>query len=94
MKFKVHHNIIFLIIITCLIALMIHPSIFQWANRIEPWILGIPFSAFWLILLNFCICGTFIVWYYTDTVKGNIDIDIEQATEEELNELLGRGGRK
>ncbi|MEW9673372.1 hypothetical protein [Ammoniphilus sp. 3BR4] len=92
MGLKVHHNIIFLLISGFLLALMIHPSVFEWYNRIDPWVLGLPFGTFWVIFCNLCICGTLIVWYYTDSVKGEFDVDIEPATEEELNEWRGRGG--
>lgn len=91
MKLKVHHSIIFLLITGFILALIIHPSIFNWYNRIEPWVFGLPFSTFWVIFWNLCICVTLIAWYYTDSVKGELDVDIEPATEEELNEWLRRG---
>ena len=51
-------GIIFLLFATVLI-----PPVFGLFNRLDPWVLGMPFLQFWLLVVNFgsCVCLT-IMW--------------------------------
>ncbi|MFD1707489.1 hypothetical protein ACFSCZ_12215 [Siminovitchia sediminis] len=89
---KINHNVIFVLILAAMVSLIVHPTPFGWANRIDPWVLGIPFVMFWVILICTLMCGVMILWYLVDLKKGNIDIDIEPATEEEMNSWNPKGG--
>lgn len=83
------HTIFFLILLTFLIALIVHPFFFNWSNRIEPWVLGVPFVMFWLLFVSTLICLAMIAWYITDSITGNLDLDIEVASEEEMKSWKG-----
>lgn len=88
---RLNHNVVFVIIQGGFLSLMVLPPFFKWANRVEPWIFGLPFVTFWIILLCLCMCFTMIAWYYVDAKKGNIDIDIEPATEEKMKKWKYEG---
>lgn len=86
---RFNYNIIFVIILCFIASLMILPPIFKLANRIEPWILGLPFAVFYIVFLCLSMSVVMIIWHYVDTKKGNVDVDIEKATEEEMKSWKG-----
>lgn len=90
---RLNHNVLFVIILCAIVSLMVVPVLFKWANRIEPWVLGLPFATFWIIFLCLCMSFTMIAWYYVDSIKGYVDIDIEKATEEEMNKWKFEGDK-
>lgn len=77
------HTIVFTVICISVLLLGILPWTFEWTNRIEPWILNLPFSLFCLIILNVIVCILMAVWYRVDSIKGHLDFDIDEAKEEE-----------
>jgi len=56
-------RVILLGIIVVLFATVLLPPVFGLFNRVEPWILGMPFLQFWLLVVTFgsCIALT-ILW--------------------------------
>lgn len=88
---RLNHHFIFTIIQLSILSLMIFPPFFKWANRVEPWVFGLPFITFWIIFLCLCMSFMMIAWYYVDSRKGYLDIDIDQATEEEMNNWKSEG---
>jgi len=90
---RLNHNVLFVFILCAIVSLMVVPVFLKWANRIEPWVLGVPFVTFWIIFLCLCMSFTMIAWYYVDSIMGYVDIDIEKATEEEMNNWKFEGDK-
>ena len=70
-------NVLFFCYYCVIIFLMCFPGPFDWANRIEPWVLGIPFSSFYLFLCSGLICAGLIFQYFVEGRSGELDIDVE-----------------
>ncbi|MGG1661296.1 hypothetical protein [Brevibacillus sp. NRS-1366] len=77
-------TLLFSSVFIALIMLISFPGLFDWSNRIEPWVVGVPFVMFWHLFLALCIALLMAVWYFTDSINGDLDIEIEEATEREL----------
>lgn len=43
-----------------LMATLVVPPIFKLVNKIEPWILGLPFFVFWIVVINITIATILI----------------------------------
>lgn len=82
-------NIFFSSLFLLFIFLACFPGVFDWSNRIEPFVIGFPFSYFWQILMNFFIFATLIVWYLVDSYHGDLDLEVEPLTDEELKARRG-----
>lgn len=67
---KSKHSVVYTVILIGLIMLVSFPGFFDWANRIEPFVLGLPFVMFWVLSICFCMCLVMAAWYYTDSIKG------------------------
>lgn len=72
---------IFVSLILATTALSTVPFIFTWANRIEPWLLGLPFAFAWHIGLALLNALLFACWYLSDSRNGVLDVDVT-ATEQ------------
>lgn len=88
---RFNYNFIFVLILIGIVSLMVAPPIFKLVNRVEPWVLGLPFVTFWIILMCLLMSVTIFIWHYIDNIKGNLDIDIERATEEEMKSWQSEG---
>lgn len=75
-------NLIFLIYYSVIIILMTFPGPFDWANRIQPWIVGLPFSIFYLLSLTLLLIVGTIVQYKIEDRLGELDIEVEQIDED------------
>lgn len=64
---------IFIIILCMLLSTIAFPPFFKIFNRISPWILGIPFSAFWIFLVCILMSLTLIVWFIIENKRGDLD---------------------
>lgn len=53
------------------------PGLFDWSNRIEPWVLGQPFMGFWQLFLVAVWVGIFIIQFMVEDRRGDLDIDVE-----------------
>jgi hypothetical protein len=69
-------NIIFLIYYSIVIILIAFPGPFDWANRIEPWIIGLPFSMFYLIFMVALLAIGVIAQYLVEGRLGELDIEV------------------
>lgn len=67
---------IFVVLILSTTALSTLPFFFNWANRIEPTLLGLPFAFLWQIGLS--LLGAFFLacWYLSDSYSGALEIDV------------------
>lgn len=70
-------NTVFGCFYVLLAFLVASPIVFSWSNRIEPWVLGLPFVYFWQILIISIWIITFWVHYWVESVRGDLDVDIE-----------------
>jgi hypothetical protein len=62
---------LYFVLLTLLATL---PQVFDWSNRISPWILGMPFSIFWQLLIAVSFSVGLIVWYVADDRSGDLDV--------------------
>lgn len=90
---RINHNVFFVITLLAILSLMIAPPIFKHVNRIEPFVFGLPFVTFWIVIMCLSMSFTLIAWYIVDLLKGELDIDIEVATEEEKKSWETKGGK-
>lgn len=63
----------FLILISLLFSTLLFPPIFNKINKIEPWILGLPFVQFWVILVVVLVSVSLIVWYVIEDKRGELE---------------------
>ncbi len=70
---------LFCIAIGVNIALASFPGIFDWSNTIKPWVLGMPFAAFWQLLLSTLAIACFAIWYLIEDKRGSLDDDVPEA---------------
>jgi hypothetical protein len=73
-------DLLFLSYYLIIIFLLTFPGPFDWSNRIQPLVLGIPFSVFYLHLGVALMCGGLIVQYLIEDKMGELDIDMDQLT--------------
>ena len=64
----------FALYFTVITVLVSAPGPFDWANRIEPFVLGLPFSIFWVLFMAFLSFVGFFAWYALDAKNGDLDI--------------------
>ncbi|WP_153720899.1 hypothetical protein [Sporosarcina cascadiensis] len=81
MKYK---NTIFVTYYSVISILMAFPPFITWANRIEPMIVGLPFSMFYLFSLVGLMSVGIIVQYIVEDRLGELDVtvDMPEQTEE------------
>lgn len=82
-------NLLFSGLFILFIILTCFPGIFDWSNRVEPFVIGMPFSYFWQILMNCFIFATLITWFLVDSKYGDLDLDVEPLSNEELEARRG-----
>ncbi|MFD1707849.1 hypothetical protein ACFSCZ_14075 [Siminovitchia sediminis] len=82
---------LFVILFIVLYSFLSLPGLFDLANRIEPWVLGVPFVMFWTLFLSFLICCLMISWYIVDAKNG--DFDIDEVEESEIMDFEERRAR-
>lgn len=73
MNFK-YLRYIMLFIIGFLFISMIFPPLFSVFNRIEPWVLGMPFLQFWILVFGFGVSIAMLILWKIDGI-----IDKEEA---------------
>lgn len=74
-------NIFFLVYYSVLIILMTFPGLFEIANRIEPWILGLPFIVFYLFMCVGLLCAGLLCQYLVEDKIGELDFTAEALEE-------------
>ncbi|KQL43993.1 DUF3311 domain-containing protein [Brevibacillus choshinensis] len=65
-------TITFFIICWLLLSTLVVPPIFRLFNRIEPWVLGMPFVQFWMLFVILVISILLIVWYKVEEKRGEL----------------------
>ncbi|ALS22571.1 hypothetical protein [Paenibacillus naphthalenovorans] len=69
-----------------LISLSCFPVLFDWSNRIQPWVFNIPFSMFWQLMLISGMCLLLLIWCIADAWSGDLDVEIERMPKENNEE--------
>lgn len=64
-KYIVRKRILYTIV-AFLILTLVFPPLFSEFNRIEPWIMGMPFLVFWVFVINVVIALILILLWRTD----------------------------
>lgn len=88
MKLKVHLQIYFrevstlkrttvtllFLVFNCVVfSTLVFPPFFKYFNRIDPWVLGLPFSQFWIIVVVILVSSSLIVWYLVESIRGELE---------------------
>ncbi|WP_338472571.1 hypothetical protein R4Z10_07460 [Niallia sp. XMNu-256] len=55
---------------------MTFPGVFDWANKIEPWILGLPFAIFYLFLCIALLGTGLCIQFFIESKLGELDIEV------------------
>ncbi len=55
---------------------MTFPGLFDLANRIEPWVFGLPFSMFYLFLCVALLCAGLCIQFFIESKLGELDIEV------------------
>lgn len=66
------------VILTLLAAL---PGPFDWANRIDPTLGGMPFAMVWQFSIAALFSLGFVAWYFVDARSGDLSLDTEVIQE-------------
>ena len=82
-------NIIFLIYYSLITICMTFPGLFDLANKIEPWILGLPFAIFYLFLCIALLCTGLCIQFFIESKLGELDIEVTPIDNSNV-----RGGEK
>lgn len=53
-------------IVAFLVLTLVFPPLFSVFNRIEPWVMGVPFLVFWVFVINVVIAVILILLWKTD----------------------------
>lgn len=53
-------------IVALLVLTLVFPPLFSLFNRIEPWVMGVPFLVFWVFVINVVIAVILILLWKTD----------------------------
>ena len=53
-------------IVAFLVLTLVFPPLFSSFNRIEPWVMGVPFLVFWVFVINVVIAVILILLWKTD----------------------------
>ncbi len=64
-----------LFIIGFLFFSLIFPPLFSVFNRIEPWVLGMPFLQFWLLVFSFGVSAAMLVLWKIDGILDREETD-------------------
>lgn len=62
----------FFIICWLFMSTLVVPPIFRLFNRIEPWVMGMPFVQFWVLFVILAISIVLIVWYKVEEKRGEL----------------------
>ncbi|MDN7245632.1 hypothetical protein QWY16_09175 [Planococcus shenhongbingii] len=73
---KSKKNGIFLIYYSVITACMTFPGLFDLANTIEPWVIGLPFSIFYLFSCVALLCTGLCVQFFVERKLGELDIEV------------------
>ncbi|RLL43940.1 hypothetical protein D8M04_13645 [Oceanobacillus piezotolerans] len=69
-------NIIFLIYYSLITICMTFPGIFDLANKINPWVFGLPFVIFYLFLCIALLCAGLCIQFFIESKLGELDIEV------------------
>ena len=79
---KKRKNVLFITYYAFVMILIAFPGPFDWANRIEPWVIGLPFSIFYIISVILLLAVGMIIQYFVEDWLGELDIEIEPLNED------------
>lgn len=65
-------TLLFYLFCWLMLGTLVIPPVFRIFNRIDPWVLGLPFVQFWVLLVILVISLTLIVWYKTEEKRGDV----------------------
>lgn len=77
-------SIVFILYYSVVTICMTFPGIFDFANRINPRIVGLPFSAFYLFVCVGLLFVGLIVQYRIEDKTGELDLEVEYSGNEEI----------
>lgn len=63
----------FFIFCWLVLSTILVPPIFKFFNRIEPWVMGLPFVQFWILTVIVLLSITFVVWYWIERKRGELE---------------------
>jgi len=53
-------------------AWFVVPPMFEVINRVEPWVLGMPFVIFMIALLSFLVCLGLVLLFEIERMRGDL----------------------
>lgn len=60
--------------VNCLLmSTIVFPPFFRFFNRIDPWIFGLPFVQFWILLIVLLVCCLLGLWYKVEEKRGELE---------------------
>ena len=69
-------NILFLIYYAFIIICMTFPGVFDFANKVEPWVFGLPFAIFYLFTCIALLCTGLCLQFFVESKLGELDIEV------------------
>lgn len=66
-------TLIFFCSIWAILSSIIFPPFFEFFNRIDPWIMGLPFVQFWILFVVLAVSTMLMIWYKVEEKRGELE---------------------
>nr|WP_318246814.1 DUF3311 domain-containing protein [Bacillus norwichensis] len=66
-------TLIFFCSIWAVLSTIVFPPFFRFFNRIDPWVIGLPFVQFWILLVVLAVCILLTIWYKVEEKRGELE---------------------
>ncbi|MHB8869698.1 MAG: DUF3311 domain-containing protein [Thermoleophilia bacterium] len=63
---------VFLAYFVFMFAWLVVPPMFEVINRVEPWVLGMPFVVFMIAAISFLVCLGLVLLFEIERVRGDL----------------------
>lgn len=66
-------SLFFIIFNVLVFSTLVFPPFFKYFNRIEPWVIGLPFIQFWIIMVVVLVSASLMIWYLIQHKRGELE---------------------
>lgn len=66
-------TLIFFCLAWAALSTIVFPPFFRFFNRIDPWVMGLPFVQFWILFVIFIVCCLLAIWYKVEEKRGELE---------------------
>jgi len=66
-------TLLFFCSIWVVLSTIVFPPFFRFFNRIDPWVIGLPFVQFWILFVVLAVCILLTIWYKVEEKRGELE---------------------